>query len=110
MHAPTEQTKAVVLALASYGIPHTRIADYIGISKNTLYNHYRPILDTAQVDKVLKVANCLFGMATEEKNVTAMIFFLKTQGSKFGWREVSKDEEEETVSDSISEIRLSVIK
>lgn len=105
-HKADDKTNAVVKALSSYGMPHDRIATYIGISKNTLYKYYKPVLDTAQIDKIMRVSDSLYQSAIEG-NTTSMIFFLKTQGSKYGWREADKEVAED--KPNIGRIQIEVL-
>ena len=103
---PTTETRAKVNALASFGITQAQICKYIGISEMTLRKHYRNELDVAKIDKVVAVANALYKNAVDKGNVTAQIFFLKTQGC---WREVDSqiNDEEDT---QIGKIEIEVIK
>ena len=83
-HEPTEATKAEVKALASMGIRHEDIAEYIGIDKKTLYKYYREILTKSKVTASHKVAQALFRQATEQNSTTAAIFWLKCHA---GWKD-----------------------
>lgn len=87
-HKVTDETTAIVKALSSYGVPHMKICSYIGISKNCMYRHYRAILDQSQIDKVMRVGDSLYTLAING-NVTAAIWFLKTQGKELGWKETT---------------------
>jgi DNA-binding NarL/FixJ family response regulator len=77
-HVPTPQSKAEVSALVSFGNNQEQIAQYLKISVDTLARHYRSELDTALIAANAQVANKLFRKATEENDLTAMIFWLKT--------------------------------
>jgi inorganic triphosphatase YgiF len=88
-HVPTEKTRASVSALKSFGVTHDQIAAYINISHDTLEVHYRQELDTAQTKANAMVAGKLFKKATEQEDLTAMIFWLKTRAR---WREKDPDE------------------
>ena len=81
-HEPTEATKAEVKALASMGIRHEDIADYIGIDNKTLYKYYSDITSKAKITAAHKMAQAVFRMGTEQNNVTAAIFWLKCHA---GW-------------------------
>ena len=87
-HAPSEETRKTVQAMAGYGIPHDDIATVIGISPHTLRKHYAKELDTGQIIATSKVAQNLFRIATGEgrEAVTAAVFWLKTRA---GWSEYS---------------------
>lgn len=84
MHEPTEELRAKVRALSSFGIKQDDIATYIGVAPKTLRLHYREELDCGTVEANAKVAECLFKNATEHNNVTAQIFWQKTRA---GWSE-----------------------
>jgi hypothetical protein len=85
-HAPSEEARKTVQAMAGYGIPHDDIATVIGISPHTLRKHYAKELDTGQIIATSKVAQNLFRIATGEgrEAVAAAIFWLKTRA---GWSE-----------------------
>lgn len=99
-HEPTEATKAEVKALASMGIRHEDIAEYIGIDKKTLYKYYREILTKSKVTASHKIAQALFRQATEQNSTTAAIFWLKCHA---GWRDrdaidLNTNDEEVTIN------------
>lgn len=85
-HHPTEQTRAEVVALASFGTPHEEIAAYLGISQDTLIRRYKEDLQKARTRANSKVAHSLYKMATQQNNVAAAIFWLKTRAR---WRETN---------------------
>ncbi len=95
-HEVTDNTKKQVEALVSFGISHVDVANYMGISHDTLTRRYKKELDNGLTKAVAKVASVLFYKATVEKDLTAVIFFLKTRGR---WRE--KDREDDAVKDSL---------
>jgi len=96
-HEPTEKTRAEVCALTSFGNTQEQIADHIGINSDTLRIYYRDELDNSVVRANAKVAAKLFRKATDDNDLTAMIFWLKTRAK---WRE--KDDGA-TVSDKLFE-------
>ena len=104
----TDTDRAVVQALASYGMPVKKIAAYVGISKATLYKYYEDVLAKSKLDKIMHVADALFYNATEKGNVTAQIFYLKTQGCELGWRETEPKNDEE--DNNVETIEIKVIK
>lgn len=104
-HEPTIEIRAKVNALSSFGIRQEQIAKYIGISVPTLTKYYREELETAKIDKIIQVANALFNNAVENNNVTAQVFFLKTQAN---WRETDRNEEKNDKGD-IGKIQIEVI-
>lgn len=81
---PTEEQKKTVRGMAGYGIPHEGIATILNIDAKTLRKHFRRELDLGSVQANAKVAQSLFNMATEDKNVAAAIFWLKIRAN---WRE-----------------------
>ncbi len=103
-HKPTIEIRAKVSALASFGIPQTRISKYIGICEPTLTKYYREELDNSSIDKIVMVANALYHNAVEMNNVTAQIFFLKTQA---GWKDQDKDKLD--TSPEIGKIQIEVL-
>lgn len=82
-HEPTEKTRAEVTSLVSFGIPQEDICTYLGITIKTLEKHYRYEIDTAVTRANGQVANALYTKAVKGKDVTAMIFWLKTRAR---WR------------------------
>lgn len=83
-----------VEALAARGLTQQQIADSLGISESTLYTNKRENVDFAEAIKrgkakgIATVTNKLFAKI-EEGNLTATIFYLKTQA---GWKETSVNE------------------
>ena len=104
-HTPTDKTRGQVEAMSSFGITQEKIAKYLGISVPTLKRHYEEELELAKVDKIVAVANALYKNAVDKGNVTAQIFFLKTQAF---WRET--DKEEVTEDGKVGKIQIEVIK
>ena len=93
LHEPTEETRAQVFALSSFGVKQDDIADFIGISDDTLRKHYREELRKAKTERNAEVAAFLFRSAngsTIEDGASysdclrAAMFWMKTQA---GWRE-----------------------
>jgi hypothetical protein len=91
LHKPTQEMRDIVKRYASRGTPQHDIAAVLAISDDTLRRHYREELDVSRVNANLEVADSLFASATKEKNVAAMIFWLKTQGR---WKEPKDDDAE----------------
>ena len=83
-----------VEALAARGLTQQQIADSLGISESTLYTNKRENVDFAEAIKrgkakgIATVTNKLFAKI-EEGNLTATIFYLKTQA---GWKETNVNE------------------
>lgn len=80
---------AKVEALAANGLTQQQIADSLGISERAFYSAKKENADFAEAIKrgkakgIAVVTNALM-KKIKEGNVTAMIFFLKSQA---GWRE-----------------------
>lgn len=85
-HRPTDESRAQVEALASFGVPQPDIAMYLDICPKTLRKYYRRELDTGAITANAKVAERLFKSAMEGVPVS-MIFWLKTRA---GWRETAQ--------------------
>lgn len=92
---PTPEQRKLVEQLAAFGTPQEDICNFVHDAKGkpiglmTLHKYFRAELDTAETKANSKVAQCLFYQATVEKNVTAMIFWLKTRAR---WRETERIE------------------
>lgn len=71
--------------MAAVGIVHDEIAAALGISDETLRKYFGDELATGKTRTLAKVADSLVRQALAG-NMTAAIFYLKTQG---GWRETS---------------------
>lgn len=83
-HEPTEESRELVAALVAAGIPVEAIGQIIKLSPRTLYRHYRPQLDEGKAVANGRVAQTLYRMALNGRNVAATIFWLKTRA---GWKE-----------------------
>ena len=83
-YEPTDEQRRTVKTMAGFGVPHEDIATFLGIDPKTLRKHFRAELDRGTVEANAKVAQSLFQMATQGKNVAAAIFWMKARA---GWRE-----------------------
>jgi hypothetical protein len=81
---PTDEQRRTVRAMAGYGMPHVDIATFLDIDAKTLRKHFTRELELGSIEATTKVAQSLFRMATEGKNVAAAIFWMKARA---GWRE-----------------------
>jgi hypothetical protein len=81
---PTDDQRRTVRAMSGYGIPQEDIATFFDIDAETLRKHFRHEIDKGSIEATSKVAQSLFRMATEGKNVAAAIFWMKARA---GWRE-----------------------
>ena len=95
-HKPTDQSRAEVNALASFGTPQDEIARYIGIAPMTLRKHYDAELNLASIKANSTVGIYLFSLASGQaisKGAThsdckaAAMFWAKT---RMGWRETDR--------------------
>ena len=89
MFEPTEEQRRTVRALSGYGVPQDGIAIHIGVDAKTLRKHFRDELDRGSVEATAKVAQTLFHLASVEKNVPSVIFWMKARA---GWRETVRQE------------------
>ena len=82
----TEEQRAFVSKMSSFGISQAQIALCLDISVDTLYRHFGKELKLATANANAIVAGRLFATAigNSPQALTAMIFWLKTRG---GWRE-----------------------
>jgi hypothetical protein len=78
-----EAIRDKVRYLAGLGVPQDDIAKIIGCVAKTLRKHFRDELDRGVAEAKATIAGYLFA-AAKAGNVTAQIFYLKTQGH---WRE-----------------------
>jgi hypothetical protein len=81
---PTDEQRRTVKAMAGFGVPQDDIAKHIEIDPKTLRRHFRRELDAGTLEANAKVAQSLFNMATQGRNVAAAIFWMKARA---GWRE-----------------------
>lgn len=89
----TEDQRRVARAMAGLGVSRRHIALALKVEEAVLSAQLGEELELAEVEANSKVARALFGMATQQKNVAAAIFWMKARG---GWRE--KHEVEATVT------------
>lgn len=107
---PTPEQRGAVEAMVGFGIPYDEIIKMISnpqtgenICKNTLLKHFRPELDRGRVSVKTKVMGALYNQAVNQGNVTAQIFFLKTQ---CGWREPDAEEDAPPPAENESQTAL----
>ena len=81
---PTEEQRRLVRAMAGFGLPQENIAVLIDVDMDMLRARFRHELDRGAAEGIAKVAQTLFQMATVDKNVSAVIFWMKARA---GWRE-----------------------
>ena len=83
-YQPNDEQRRLVRAMAGFGVPQDDIATHLDIDPKTLRKHFRQELDRGTTEANVKVAQSLFQMATQGKNVAAAIFWMKARA---GWRE-----------------------
>jgi hypothetical protein len=81
---PGDEQRRLVRALAGFGVPQDDVAKHLAIDPKTLRKHFRQELDSGTIEANAKVAQSLFQMATQGKNVAAAIFWMKARA---GWSE-----------------------
>ena len=84
LYVPTDDQRRTVRAMAGYGMPQMDIGTFLDIDAKTLRKHFTRELEMGSIEATTKVAQSLFRMATEGKNVGAAIFWMKARA---GWRE-----------------------
>ena len=84
LFVPTEEQLRTVRAMAGYGMPQMDTGTFLDIDAKTLRKHFTRELELGSIEATTKVAQSLFRMATEGKNVAAAIFWMKARA---GWRE-----------------------
>lgn len=82
-HQPGAEQRAMVLALASVGVPHEVIADKLGVSGAVLRRHYTPELERGLAEANAQVVAALFRAATQG-SVPAAKWWTQT---RLGWRD-----------------------
>ena len=83
---PTDEDKRVIRTFASFGIPYTAIAAEVNVSEITLVKHCGEMMEQARAQANARVAHTLYQLAVTDKNLGAVIFWLKTRA---GWRETT---------------------
>ena len=95
-HKPTDESRAEVKALASFGLPQEDIAEYVGVSHVTLRKHYASELKLSAIKANATVSKFLFNMASGQavkigasygECSRAAMFWAKT---RMGWRETDR--------------------
>ena len=102
----TPEQRRTVKTMAGFGVPQEDIAIFLGIDAKTLRKHFRDELDRGVTEANAKVAQSLFQMATQGKNVAAAIFWMKARA---GWREKIEIRPEVTNYGSLSDAELEAI-
>ena len=87
-HVPTDEKRAIVRALAKYGVRQHDIAVQIGVAKGTLIKYYSEDLDAGMAEAAEGLAKTAYQMAMDG-DVRMMIFLMKT---RLGYRETTRIE------------------
>lgn len=82
---PTDEQRYTVEVMTAIGLNQDIISQAIGCSDRTLRDHFKEIIAVGKAKVITKVADSLIRQALAG-NMTAAIFFLKTQA---GWRETA---------------------
>lgn len=95
-HKPTDESRAEVKALASFGLPQDDIAEYVGVSHVTLRKHYASELKLSAINANATVGKYLFSLASGQalqngashsECARSAMFWAKT---RMGWRETDR--------------------
>lgn len=78
-HKVTDETRAEVDKLLSYGFTHSQVAIVMKISEDTLARHYKNEIKSGGTMAVASVANVLFTKC-QSGDTRAIEFFLRTKG------------------------------
>lgn len=87
-HVPTDEKRAIVRALAKYGVRQYDIAVQIGVTKGTLVKYYSAELDAGMAEAAEGLAKTAYQMAMDG-DTRMMIFLLKT---RLGYKETTRVE------------------
>lgn len=82
--AISEEQRRTVRAMAGFGLPLKDIAAYLETDEASLRRHMGTELAKAALEANAKVAQALFTMATQDRNVIAAIFWMKARAL---WRD-----------------------
>jgi predicted ArsR family transcriptional regulator len=105
-YQPTEEQRRTVRAMSGYGMPQEDIATFLDIDPKTLRKHFQQELEKGSIEATTKVAQSLFRMATEGKNVAAAIFWMKARA---GWREKHEIQLSQKAPEEMTDAELEAI-
>lgn len=77
----SSRDRRLVKALTACGNSHEEIAKIIGITPSMLRKYFRDEMVLGGTQANAKVLGSIFKAATQDNNMTAAIFWAKTQGS-----------------------------
>ena len=95
-HNPTSESRAEVQALTSFGVTQEEIASYLEIDVKTMYKYYREELDKSAIRANAAVARVLFEKATKERDISSVIFWLKTKARWHSYKPPEDDKKSTT--------------
>lgn len=105
-HIPTHESIQKVKELVAYTkYTHDQIAEYLDISKPTLYKYYTEQLKRSRADKVCKAGNLIVGQLDSDNEKLAQkaaMFILRTLGG-WGDKEETQGENLEMVMGELKE-------
>ena len=78
---PPSRDKQLVKALSACGNSQEEIAKMLGITPSMLRKYFRDEITVGGVQANAKVLGSIFKAATQDNNMTAAIFWAKTQGT-----------------------------
>jgi len=84
----TPENSKLVKALSMYGVPTKHIAAQVGCQEKTLFKNFREELDEGMSMAYSKLTQTAYRIAVEDKNVTMLIFLMKT---RLGFRETDRE-------------------
>lgn len=83
----SDEKKAQVKKLASFGLTHREIGAILNVSADTIERHFKEELAAGKPQAIANVAQTLYKIAIGG-NVAACIFWLKAQGK---WKEITEE-------------------
>lgn len=85
-HKPTDQIRKQVETMSGMGLTQEAMASVLGLSVDTLFLYYKDVLESGKAKANFEVIKSLYKNATTMNNVTAQIFWAKTQ---LKWRDTT---------------------
>lgn len=95
-HVPTEDSRAKVQKMSGYGVPQQMIAGVFDICENTLKKHYSRELALGKGMACANIGQRIYQRAFEDGDVTALIWYSKTQ---MGWTDKTEVAQTITISE-----------
>jgi hypothetical protein len=83
-YVPSDEDRKKVEALAAVGAARTDIAKMLKIDVKTMRRHFARELETGAIQANAMVCGALFQACTVDRNVNAIIWWMK---NRMGWRE-----------------------